>query len=252
MKRIRQLWEKRANRSGASLKGVLFRGFSEQGNLALHAWHQKLVEDRLLPCLPECALVLDLGCGYGRIGRVIAAARADACIVGQDLAAPYCRMFHDAVGPVVQADLAMSPFKDGTFHGICAITALMYVEGEARCAVFTEIARLLRPGGYALLLDPGAELLAIMRLLGRRPSETAGEGFGLLEYVELAQGAGLEVVDRGGNPYSSAAFLFTLGGRIAPGVFARWLHSGKSSGGYSRAALHRWLLVRRRAGHRDP
>ncbi|MDI3260691.1 MAG: class I SAM-dependent methyltransferase [Sinobacteraceae bacterium] len=245
MNSLRRRWERRAEQAGDTFAGVLFQGLSDTANRALHVWHGRVLEARFLPRLPPGARVLDLGCGYGRLGRIVRERRPDIFLVGQDLALPYCRSYARNVAPAVQADLEAAPFVAGGFDGIYAVTALMYVEPARRPAAFAGLVRLLRPGGIALLLDPGAELISLLKCFRRGAAETAGTGFRRAQYVELARRAGLDLLDSGGNPRDSAIMLVSAGGWLARRLVARWIGRDGPHGGYSIAALHRWLLLRR-------
>ena len=55
---------------------------------------------------------------------------------------------------IQSADLTATPFADGTFDVIVCSHVLEHVPDDA--AAFTEILRILRPGGHALLLTPYA------------------------------------------------------------------------------------------------
>jgi len=79
--RVRASWEQRAVESGASLSGVLLRNLSENANRTLDEWHATILRDALLPEVRTGARVLDLGCGYGRLSRVIASARPDIDVI---------------------------------------------------------------------------------------------------------------------------------------------------------------------------
>jgi SAM-dependent methyltransferase len=245
--RVRASWEQRAVESGASLSGVLLRNLSENANRTLDEWHATILRDALLPEVRTGARVLDLGCGYGRLSRVIASARPDIDVVGQDLSLTYCRRYLSSAGPCVVADVALSPFTGASFDALLSVTCLMYVPREnAQDAL---------RGTYmsvALLLDGARELQdSIARLLrGRAASPTGGTGFRRDEYRELAGNAGLRVLKQGGNPALSL-------GLLVPGVaksrsrivisLLNALGAWDRNGGYSRFALHRWLLVRRDA-----
>lgn len=249
MNELRSRWEQRAARAGDTPAGVLFQGLSDTANAALHSWHAAVLEARFLPQLRNGARVLDLGCGYGRLGTIVRAHRPDVDVIGQDFALAYCRAFARHVGPVVQADLEMPPFAAHTFDGIVAITSLMYAATPQRTAVFSGLARLLRPGGVVLLLDPGAEMLRLLGRLRRGASPTGGEGFTREDYLDLARTAGLRVDARGGNPCLTLVLLLPGVAQAHAGLSAALLtRAGRADargGSYARFALHRWLLATR-------
>jgi len=104
--------------------------------------------------------VLDLGIGPGISGVGILDRRPDARVVGLDLAG---RMLKQAqrrvrrVGcrvPLVQADATSLPFPDDSFDVVTGHSFLYLVPDRER--VVAEAARVLRPGGRAVFLEPAA------------------------------------------------------------------------------------------------
>ncbi len=241
----RSEWEARAKRMGASLPGVLFKGLTDDANGALHAWHATLVERVLAPRIREAGCFADLGCGYGRLAKILAAARPDLFLIGQDISHRYCLNFSDEVGPAVQADVAALPFRDGALAGAMAVTSLMYVDRHRLRDVLSSIRGLLEPGAPFLVVDPGEESRSVMARIGgaRVRSGTGGSGFWQAEYQRIATDSGFEVVMAGGNPRDSALIAATAGGRIAWKLLSKVLPRDDENSGYSRFCLHRWLLL---------
>jgi len=104
----------------------------------------------LLAELPPEPTVLDVGCGDGR--RTLArleGARAvglDFSRRGLELAG---RTVPDAA--LVQGDMLDIPLADGTVDGVTAYHAVFHVDRDRHTDVYREFARVLRPGGRALL-----------------------------------------------------------------------------------------------------
>lgn len=250
MNDTRQQWEQRADRSSSSLSGVLFQGLSEAANSALHDWHAWIIREVFLPKLPIGGRVLDLGCGYGRLSKIIAKARPDIELVGQDLAMTYCRIFVDSCGPCTVADAARPPFVAGSFDGIISITCLMYVPSADLTRVVTALRGILRPGGVFLGVDPGYELQRLIaRVRGRKSySATGGEGFTCREYLSAFAQSSFAVEQVGGNPRLSLALLVPgLAASTASWVGSALANAGRQDNrvsGYSRFALHRWVLAK--------
>lgn len=242
---IRELWEDRARNMGASCRGVLFKGFAESANAALDAWHKRLVTEIFEPQLSPDSTVLDLGCGYGRLVRVLAERRPDLTVVGQDISLRYCSMVAASGNIAVQGDQSALPFKCDSLGGVLAVTALMYAQRRVVADILLQLRRALRPGAPLLILDPGEELRSrIERIAGRRvATATGGRGFFRDEYRRLAIAAGFHVVAQGGNPRDSLRMLLTLGGKFGWGLACRIVPRDGLSG-YSAMALHRWLLLR--------
>lgn len=248
MDETRRSWEQRAQESNRDIKGVLFRGLSEQSNLHLHEWHAWIVLNVLLPRLPQRARLLDLGCGYGRLSDVVARARPDIEIVGQDIASGYCRIFTESHGRCVLASAMQPPFRDGCFDGILGVTCLMYAPRESVPNTLVSLNMLLRPRGVVLMLDPGSEMQKVAAVVrGRRAmSPTGGSGFGMIEYQRLLVSAGFTVAAAGGNPSLSSALLVPGIGRISERrmqAMLGWIANfDRREAGYSRFALHRWIF----------
>jgi demethylmenaquinone methyltransferase/2-methoxy-6-polyprenyl-1,4-benzoquinol methylase len=95
--------------------------------------------------------VLDLGCGTGRLGALLASRHQ---VIGMDLSASMLaqarRRFTDSLS-LVQASAFRLPFPDGSFGGVASAFVLRNLNDLT--AAFTEIARVLVPGGRTVLLD---------------------------------------------------------------------------------------------------
>jgi SAM-dependent methyltransferase len=97
---------------------------------------------------------LDIGCGFGRWTRWLAQRGADA--VGVD---PTEGMLEAArlASPDPIEFLEMSAtaldFPDGHFDLVTCITVIQHLEPDEQEAAITELARVLRPGAYAVVLD---------------------------------------------------------------------------------------------------
>ncbi|WP_076258337.1 class I SAM-dependent methyltransferase [Intrasporangium flavum] len=91
------------------------------------------------------ASVLEVGCGAGRDGRILAAAGLG--YTGVDLsraAVELCR----AHG--LEAHLASAldlPFEDDTFEAAWTMSTLMHLEGDGIVRALAEVRRVVRPGG---------------------------------------------------------------------------------------------------------
>lgn len=248
MDETRRNWEQRAYESNRDIKGVLFRGLSEQSNLHLHEWHAWIVLNVLLPRLPQQARLLDLGCGYGRLSDVVARARPDIEIVGQDIASGYCRIFAESHGLCVLASAMRPPFRDGCFDGILGVTCLMYAPRVSVPNTLASLNMLLRPRGVILMLDPGIEMQKAAALVRRKRavSPTGGSGFGMIEYQRLLVRAGFTVAAAGGNPFLSSALLVPgiarISGRRIQAMLGWVADFDHREAGYSRFALHRWVF----------
>jgi SAM-dependent methyltransferase len=247
----RNQWEQRATQSGNQLSGVLFRGFSEQANAAMHRWHEWVVSGSFLPRLASGSCVLDLGCGYGRLSKTIRVRRPDIAILGQDVSLSYCKLFRKDVGGCVQADAWRLPFKGGTFDAVMAVTCLMYGTRASVPGQMKDIRRVLRPHGTLLLLDPGYELQRLIATVSFKSakSPTGGRGFSMAEYPALVSRGGFRIRAMGGNPWLSAALLVPGVARSNRPMIGRFVEGQARKdcreAGFSRFALHRWIIASR-------
>ena len=239
-------WEARARQAGNSLRGVLFSGLSDRANALLHDWHARIVVERFSPYVRRGGTVLYVGCGYGRLSTVLGNARNDLKLIGQDISSAYLRTYAQSGFQAVQADLEHFPFSAGSLDGAMAVTSVMYVERSRVVDALLRVRKALRPEAPLLLIDPGEELRIFLRFLrfGRGVSTTGGAGFTAREYLRLADSLGMKVIAKGGNPRSTLLFLASLGGHVAFPLLSKYLTRDGVTGGYSRLALHRWMLLR--------
>lgn len=98
---------------------------------------------RLLP--PSRGLTLDLGCGEGRLGRVLQSLGYQ--VAGVDAAPTMVRLAagHPTREPAVLADAAALPFRDESFGLVVAYMSLHDMDRMAEAVA--EAARVLRRGG---------------------------------------------------------------------------------------------------------
>lgn len=95
--------------------------------------------------------IADLGCGPGRVAGFLAGIGAD--MRGVDIAPrmiEVARRDHPSV-PFEVASMAALPFRDGELAGALAWYSIIHIPQHRQGVVFAELARVLRPGGLALL-----------------------------------------------------------------------------------------------------
>ena len=95
-------------------------------------------------------LVLDLGCGTGRLGGLL----ATRCrVVGVDVSGEMLRLARRAAGRVlpVQGSAFHLPFRDAAFDR--AVSGFVLRNLDDLPAAFEELARVLAPGGTIALVD---------------------------------------------------------------------------------------------------
>lgn len=104
--------------------------------------------------------ILDAGCGYGRIAVPLAA--AGFAVAGVDICPPMldeaaARAAAAGVGlPLVRGDLTELPFADARFDVVLCLWLTFHelLKPCEQIAALREMARVLRPGGWALLDGP--------------------------------------------------------------------------------------------------
>lgn len=248
---LKSRWEERASQKGATLQGVLYRGFGESLNQYLHEWHVWAVTKQLLPRLPRNALLLDLGCGYGRIRRHIIDARPDLRVVGADFSESYCRLHAQSFNSAetVCADIRHLPFAPRSFDGVVGVTALMYLPRAERPRFIHQILTTLKSSGYALFIDPGLEFMRLARLGMRstRSTPTGGEGFMLDEYRRLGTVASCPTVAMGGLPWFTVSlpllYLLRRSDGALRAVLRRLQPQDFANRSFLRYSLQRWVLL---------
>ncbi|MCP4657551.1 MAG: class I SAM-dependent methyltransferase [bacterium] len=150
-------------------------------------------------------LILDIGGGgEGVIGRL----KGDR-VIAVDINK---RELEDAPdGPLkVVMDARDLKFVDGSFHAATSFFTLMYIRGSDHPLVFTEVFRVLKPGGTFLVwevvlprrLDESKDIVVIPLTI-KLPGEEIGTGYGtrwpekrqdLSYYRQVAEAAGFQVV----------------------------------------------------------
>ncbi len=119
-----------------------------------HWWYRNtraLAADLLDPWLHDGSRILDAGCGPGGNGAWLA---THGDVVGVDLSADalaFVRARRPTTRPV-RASVEALPFADGAYDVVVGLTILYTVPDDA--GAVTELARVLRPGGALLLVEP--------------------------------------------------------------------------------------------------
>lgn len=119
-------------------------------------WAADMVTDT-----PDEGLWLDLGCGTGWIQEVLALKGGRRHMVGIDISEGMLRFASQKKIPVVLGDAEKIPFKDSSFDGVVAKGVLHHLS-DTETAV-SEIARVLKPGGLAVLADPNLSPLRALK-----------------------------------------------------------------------------------------
>lgn len=113
----------------------------------------KPLDRALLDAFAELASdgpIVDIGCGPGHATAYLA--RRGAQALGFDLSPAMCSVARrSTVLPFAAADMTALPIRSGTVSGILSWYAVIHLDQAGRAAAYTEFARVLRPGGHALL-----------------------------------------------------------------------------------------------------
>ena len=117
--------------------------------------------DDLLAALPADPVVLDVGCGDG--ARTLANLPAGS--VGIDISRSGLALARETVpdARLAQGDMVTLPLAADSVDGITAYHAVFHVDREDHPAVYSEFARVLRPGGTLLMTLPGGRFETVRR-----------------------------------------------------------------------------------------
>ncbi|HEV8297925.1 MAG TPA: ubiquinone/menaquinone biosynthesis methyltransferase [Acidimicrobiales bacterium] len=108
--------------------------------------------------LPAGSVVVDLACGTGDLCRELANARMHA--IGVDLSLGMLQAARTNA-PLAQADILRLPFPDGSVDGAtCGFALRNLIELPA---FFSELARVVRPGGRIALLEVAQPANRVLR-----------------------------------------------------------------------------------------
>lgn len=184
---LRKSWEQRQQEHGNRPRAVLMKGLHPLINESIDIWHRDVMKAVFTPELMagERTLVLDVGCGFGRLADEIA--RLGHVPIGLDFTQRFCVDFAAAHGAAVCGDQAEMPFVDGAFSGGYSVTSLMYLELDAARRSLVELDRCLVGGGLVLLLEPCREFNELVRtvLPAKRSDQLAMPGFTLEEIRDI-------------------------------------------------------------------
>ena len=147
--------------------------------------HARVVRElrRVLRGSPGAPVVVDVGCGTGRLLARLRGAFPGATLIGVDASAEMIAVAarKDALAGVrlLEASAASLPLDDGSCDVVVSTISFHHWENQA--GGLREVSRVLRPGGHLLLVDAfaGGPWRALLRRWGSK------HGVGLRSHAEL-------------------------------------------------------------------
>jgi SAM-dependent methyltransferase len=135
--------------------------------------------------------LLDVGCGRGRWLHFYRS-RFNAASVGIDLARDAVESCRRKGFDAYQASATALPFASASFDALNCVTVLLHIPYEAKADAVNEIARVLKPGGRAILLESTYKA---------DPSPHV-YGLGLDDWREMFGRTGLRLVHQSGHYFN--------------------------------------------------
>jgi SAM-dependent methyltransferase len=119
----------------------------------LDVWTRQAILAQVSDLQPS-AVVVDLGCSTGYLLEDLAAAHADATLIGVDLMAPGLRKAHASTprARLLQVDVCNLPLAENSVDAVVSANLLEHVPDDRRA--LQEIRRVLRPQARAVIVVP--------------------------------------------------------------------------------------------------
>lgn len=114
--------------------------------------------------LSDDGIIADIGCGPGQVTAYLAQNGGRA--IGVDLSAAMCALAGEATSlPFGAGDMTALPLQSSSLTAVVSLYAVIHLDADERAAAYREFARVLRPGGHALIafhtgdqeLQPGGQ-----------------------------------------------------------------------------------------------
>ncbi len=173
--------------------GFLTRGLQLRTAAALEA-----ISTRFTGCQPFS--LLDIGTAGSEMLGALCAAFPEATAVGLDRA----RGLLAGTGvraPLVQANATRLPFVGGAFDVCLFAAVLKHITAADRA--LAEAARVTRPGGYAVAIEPSTSAMLVGRLLGYYPRGSIMHYFTARQLCRRMARAGFRNVEVSMRPLSA-------------------------------------------------
>lgn len=148
------LAERYRHEDGKGFAPVLHPGAPDWFNLCVHELQERAWRRALSLCtLPKGASVLDVGCGTGRWVRRYAQNGYSPVGLDGSLSMLKRALELRTPAPLLAARIQSLPFRDGTFDCAQAITVIQHVPALEQQQAIEELVRVIKPGGYLILLE---------------------------------------------------------------------------------------------------
>ncbi|WP_433522775.1 class I SAM-dependent methyltransferase [Nocardia pseudovaccinii] len=100
--------------------------------------------------LTDGGVVADIGCGPGHVAAYLAGRGVRA--IAMDLSPAMCGVARRTTSVAVgAADMTALPVRAESLAGVVCLYAVIHLDEHQRAAAYAEFARVLRPGGHALI-----------------------------------------------------------------------------------------------------
>lgn len=186
--------------------------------------------------------VIDLGCAFGGLTRVLRKVFTEAEVVGIDLSAPALTYAHYLAEKqqqsitYAQRDATATGYEDESFDLVAAFLLLHEVPDDVRAKIMAEAFRILRPGGRIMFLDiPPYRVLSPQEAFfesfdGRGNGENFWEDFLSSDFLALLRTVGFVDIEEGALDFEEPGYW---------GSSALW-RTGEFN------PVHRWVTKARR------
>jgi SAM-dependent methyltransferase len=144
------IWDRRALES--DLHAVFTRRWSDEDCRVVHDTQSEAMT-RLLDPVPG-ELILDLGCGIGRLTGTLL--RRTTAVVGVDISLNMVRRARTAVpqARLVCASATALPLRSGAFDAVCASFVFQHLlDDDSFYAALAECRRVLKPSGRIAMME---------------------------------------------------------------------------------------------------
>ena len=157
-----------------------------------HASLQKLWRQRVLAhgiaLFADKAELLDVGCGTGAFMTEARAVQPGWTITGLDIAPGMCRVAAQQ-GKIIEADAANMPLPADRYDGVVSSLCLQWMADMPKA--LAELQRVLKPGGYAVVMTLADGTLQELRDLA--PSLRLLPMRSVADYKQAAADVGFEI-----------------------------------------------------------